>query len=353
MMIDDSTQLHELLERITIPSKGVCAIDTEADSLHRHKESLCLIQLSAAGENVLIDPLAISDLSPLIDYLCSCEVWMHGADYDMTILKREYARMPKAVWDTQIGARLLGVKKFGLADLIEHWFGVSLCKSSQKADWGKRPLTTKMQEYAVNDVAYLDSLAECIVEELQLKGRYDWFVQSCHAARQKVLDRDESRDEQWRINGSGKLSSRALAYLRELWQWRDVEAEEWDKPCFMVLNNKELIVWAETLANDEEVDLPKHHQRSNRLKRYYEAVARARALSDEECPEKTKIKRRRKDTAFEKIVDNFMDRRNKAAALLDIDPSLIISRSVAELIASNEVTVDESLLPWQKEQLGL
>ncbi|MBC8125847.1 MAG: ribonuclease D, partial [Gloeobacteraceae cyanobacterium ES-bin-144] len=65
----------------------LCAIDTEADSLHRYRESLCLIQFAVRGDSVLIDPLAIEDLSPLGNFLLGATVWMHGADYDMTMFK--------------------------------------------------------------------------------------------------------------------------------------------------------------------------------------------------------------------------------------------------------------------------
>ena len=114
----------------------ICAIDTEADSLHRYRESLCLIQFAAGEDCLLIDPLAIDDLSSLGDFLGRAVVWMHGADYDMTMLKRQFGALPTTVYDTQIGARLLGGRRFGLADLVLHYFGVELSKTSQKADWG-------------------------------------------------------------------------------------------------------------------------------------------------------------------------------------------------------------------------
>jgi ribonuclease D len=352
IIVSDSTSLNELLERIS-PIAPVCAIDTEADSLHRYKESLCLIQLSAGGENVLIDPLAISDIAPFGKYLNRSEVWMHGADYDMTMIKREFGTLPPKVWDTQIGARLLGLRKFGLSDLVEHWFGVVLLKTSQKADWGRRPMTDKMTEYAINDVVYLLPMAECIVEELLDKGRYDWFVQSCEAARKKVLERDDNKDDLWRINGSGRLPSRALAYLKSLWEWRDAEAASWDKPSFMVVNNKEMLVWAETLGSGETLDLPRHLQRPDRLRRFEKYIAEAKALSDEECPHKIKVPRRKKDAAFEKEVDKIIQKRDQASSALDIDPSLVIARSVAESIAAGEVSPSDVLLPWQREQLQI
>lgn len=349
-LIHTQQRLATLVSELAGEEK-ICAIDTEADSLHRHKESLCLIQLSAAGQNVLIDPLALNDLNEFGEYLNSCEVWMHGADYDMTMLKRQYGTLPQVVWDTQIGARLLGLRKFGLSDLVEHWFGVVLIKTSQKADWGRRPMTDKMLEYAINDVVYLLPMAECIVEELQEKGRYDWFVQSCEAARKKVLERDENREEFWRINGSGRLSPRGLAFLKALWHWRDAEAASWDKPSFMVVNNKEMLCWAEALANDEAVTLPRHLQRTERLRRYEQAVSSALALDEAEWPHKIKVLRRKKDAAFERAVDEIIKKRDAAAAELNIDPSLIIARSVAESLAADEVQPQDCLLPWQIEQL--
>lgn len=352
ILIQDSTSLNDLVARISSIAP-ICAIDTEADSLHRYKESLCLIQLSAGGENVLIDPLAIDDMQPFADYLCNCEVWMHGADYDMTMIRREYGKLPPVVWDTQIGARLLGLRKFGLSDLVEHWFGVSLIKTSQKADWGKRPMTPIMLDYAINDVVYLLPMGECIVEELIDKGRYDWFVQSCEAARKKVLERDENREELWRINGCARLSPRGLAYLRALWQWRDAEAASWDKPSFMVVNNKQMIIWAEMLADQQAIDLPRHLQRPERLRRYQKAINAASALADDELPEKIRHPRRKKDAAFDRAVDAIIQKRDVAATDLGIDPSLLIARSVAESIAAGEVTPEECLLTWQREQLQL
>lgn len=351
--IDTVTGLSDLLQRLRQAPDRVCAIDTEADSLHRYKESLCLIQLSAAGENVLIDPLVLRDLTSFDTYLHECDVWMHGADYDMTMLRREFGRIPPRVWDTQIGARLLGLRRFGLSDLVEHWFGVVLQKTSQKADWGQRPLTPKMLDYAINDVVYLLPLAECIVEELQDVGRYDWFVQSCDAARKKVLERSENRDDAWRISGCGRLTPRGLAFLRAVWRWRDTEAAEWDRPTFMIAGNKDLLAWAEALAAGEQVILARHHRRGQRLQRFEEAIAEVQAIVDEDLPQKVKVLRRRKDADFDRALDVLLKKREALAATLNIESSLIIARSTAESIVAGEVAIEESLMPWQRQLLEL
>lgn len=350
-MIESTDSLQHWLEQHALPAE-VVALDTEADSLHRYRESLCLIQFAASGECVLIDPLAIEDLSPLGALLAQRIVWMHGADYDMTMLKRQFGGLPPVVFDTQIGARLLGARKFGLADLVLSYFGVELSKSSQKADWGKRPLSEKMMEYALNDVHYLLPMAEKITTALRKKDRYEWFVQSCEAARVKVLEREESREDAWRIQGSGRLEPLGLAYLKALWHWRDAEAEQWDRPSFMVGANKVLLEWAVTLAEGGKVALPNHY-RVDRVKRFREMVDGVKALDASLWPDKLRAQRRRRDSSFEKKVDALIAARDKAAARHDIDGSLIAARAVLESIAGGDGSVEELLLPWQRECLGL
>lgn len=330
----------------------MCAIDTEADSLHRYRESLCLIQFATDAECVLMDPLAIEDLTPLGDYLAKSIVWMHGADYDMTMLKRQFGSLPAKVYDTQIGARLMGARRFGLGDLVSHYFGVELSKSSQKADWGKRPLSPKMVEYALNDVHYLLDMGRKIVAELTAKGRLEWFEESCEAAREKVLERDETKEDVWRVQGSGKLEPVGLAYLRALWEWRDEEAKAWDRPSFMVAPNRQLLEWSIELAGKRPVHLPPHF-RSERIKRYKEAIAAAAALPESEWPERPQGKRRKRDRDFDRKVEQLLKLRESVAAKLDIEGSLIAPRAILEGLAANEMNAEEVLLKWQRECLGM
>lgn len=350
-MISSTSQLRQFLESChLIDGRKICAIDTEADSLHRYRESLCLIQFTAGAECVLIDPLAIDDLTPLDEYLRDAAVWMHGADYDMTMLKREFGNLPEKVFDTQIGARLLGVEKFGLGNLVEHYFDIVLSKSSQKADWGKRPLSEKMIDYALNDVRYLLEMGDIIVTQLKEKGRYEWFTESCEAAQTKVADRDDSKEDQWRINGSGKLDPYGLACLRGLWNWRDKEAESWDKPSFMVAPNRVLIEWALLLADGKKINPPNHY-RADRLKRFRDMLSEVRDLPESEWPARPVTKRRKRDRDFDDKVDSMIAKRNSIAKGLGIDGSLIASRAVIESIAANESAPADLLMSWQHKLL--
>ena len=352
-MIDTKKALDFFLSECAgSSSPSVCAVDTEADSLHRYSESLCLIQFSDGQRHVLIDPLAVEDLSPLREYLQGATCWMHGADYDMHMLKTNLGVIPPTVFDTQIGARLLGVRKFGYADLVAHYMEVKLEKTSQKADWAKRPLTPVMEKYALNDVIYLLPMAELITSRLKEKGRYDWFTESCEAARTKAMEKKQEREDRWRIKGSGKLSPEGLNYLRALWLWRDSEAAEWDRPPFMVTGNKQLLDWVAELIAGKKPVLPRHY-RSSRVKNFKEAVARAKTVAEADMPQRIRGKRRRKDPEFDSRLDAFIAQRDKVANELDIDSSLIAPRAILEALAGKHEGAEESLLSWQRNLLGI
>jgi len=166
------------------------------------------------------------------------------------------------------------------------------------------------------------------------------------------MERDDSRTESWRIKGSGKLDPRCLAWLRALWQWRDKEAESWDRPSFMVVPNREMLEWAITLAAGGKVPLPRHY-RPDRLKRFSKMIEEVRGMPESEWPQRPLKIRRKRDNSFEKKVNAFLKTRDAKSAELDIDPSLIASRSVLEAIAWEESTPEEALLGWQRECLGI
>ena len=85
-MIASTPQLAELLPQIE--SVDRVAIDTEADSLHCYREKLCLLQISVPEGDYVVDPLADFDLAPLCGALERKEVVLHGADFDLRLLRR-------------------------------------------------------------------------------------------------------------------------------------------------------------------------------------------------------------------------------------------------------------------------
>ena len=347
-MITNDEQLAAMLPQL----EGVdrIAVDTEADSLHCYFEKLCLIQMSFDGRDYLVDPLAGFDLSPLAAALSDKEIVLQGADFDLRLLKRAMDFTASRVFDTVIAARLLGIREFSLAALVERYFGVTLKKGSQKANWAQRPLPREMAQYAVNDTHYLLPLANQLEEELQAKGRYEWFQQSCERARvQSAVQRVRDEDEAWRISGAGTLPPRAGAVLRALWQWRDREAQAADRPAFHILQNHLLLQAAQDFDAGRTPDFK--HLTPRRRRGFLDAAEGALNLPESEWPKRLRRVGVRPTQDAERAAEDLRRRRDVAAEELGLDPSFIAPKATMESIAADESRSSTLLVPWQRDLL--
>ena len=153
-------------------------------------------------------------LDPLLEALSGHELIMHGADYDLRLLRKHHEFVPRAIFDTMLAARLLGVRQFGLGHLVEQYLGVKLEKGPQKANWALRPLTERMECYARNDTRYLKPLADRLQRELQASGRLPWQQESCaRLIRDSTTHRPPDLDAIWRIRGSHLLKRAGPGHL--------------------------------------------------------------------------------------------------------------------------------------------
>ncbi len=350
-MITDFSSLAEWKKRATAQPQGRTVLDLEADSLHRHQEKLCLIQYGDASGVEIIDPLAIEDMRLFVLWMQQEDIWMHGADYDMSLLLHAYGELPRMILDTQIAARLLGHRKFGLAALVEHFYGVKLSKKNQKANWGLRPIPPEMQEYAQGDVKYMLDMADKLVAQLHDTGRYAWFIESCAENMRRGRERFAAGiQDPWRIKGSGKLTRRGLAALRTLWLWRDREAAQQDRPSFMVCSNDDLLRWSFSLQEFRPVN-PAAHFYAHRAARFRKAVETFQLMDEDDYPELPKHERHMSDPHFETRLEYWQAKRNAIAEQLNIENMLIASRSELESIANNEERGLARLMDWQQSLL--
>ena len=349
-MISSAPQLSDLIAVITLHRR--VAIDTEADSLHCYREKLCLLQISVRGHDAIVDPLAKADLTPLRDVLADKEIVLHGADYDLRLLRRNMNFVPTRVFDTVIAARMIGIREFSLAALVKRYFDIELAKGSQKANWAQRPLSKKMAEYAINDTRYLLPLAEKLEKELESLGRMDWFRQSCQRALDfAAADRERDVDEAWRISGAGALRGLASAVLRELWSWRECEAEAVDRPPFHILQNRELIFSAERFAAGEAPDYK--HFSDRRRRAFREAAERALKLPEKDWPIRLRRSGTRPTAEVIKRIEKLRQTRDHAAKELQIEASFIAPRATLEAIGADQSRADALLVSWQRELLSV
>ncbi|MGI8955511.1 MAG: ribonuclease D [Chthoniobacterales bacterium] len=349
-MIASDSQLTEILPSLRRFER--VAVDTEADSLHCYFEKLCLIQLTFDGQDILVDPLAQLDLQPLCTALAEREIILQGMDFDLRLLRRTFKFPVNQVFDTVIAARMLGLKEFSLAALVQQYFDVTLAKGSQKANWARRPLPQAMAEYAKNDTHFLIPLAAKMEEQMTTLGRMDWFRQSCQRAlEQTLVSRERDPDEAWRITGSGTLPPQTGAVLRAIWQWRDREARHADRPSFHILQNSAMIEAAKEFVAGETPDF--RHLSERRRQGFLEAAREALALPESAWPQRLPRMSRTRTPGFDKKVEELRRRRDHRAKELALDPAFIAPRSALEGIAADPTRSQALLVQWQRDLLGL
>ena len=350
-VIDTDEQLEVLLARIG--RAGWVALDTEADSLHAYPEKLCLLQISLPGTDELVDPLAAMKIGPLIEVLRNRELIMHGADYDLRLLRRAYEFVPESVVDTMLAARLLGFTEFGLTSLVEKLLGVRLEKGSQTADWAKRPLTERMINYARNDTRHLKPLWDWLRSRLDDNGRLHWHKESCaRLVKECAAVRPADPDQIWRVKGADRLDRRSLAVLRELWYWRDGEAVAANRPPFFILRHDTLVTLAEAAALGKNVAaLLPARLAQRRREGVLVAVRRGLGLSASQWPQLNRYSTPRSNAGEKRRYEELRQRRDRRAAELAIDPTLIASRATLSALARDWDAGRSALMAWQRELL--
>jgi ribonuclease D len=349
-VIDTDEKLAAFLPRLAAATW--IALDTEADSLHAYPEKLCLIQVSIEGTDQLLDPLSGIQLAPVFETFSQHELILHGADYDLRLLRRDCAFVPTTIFDTMLASRLLGCRQFGLVNLVSHYLGVTLEKGPQKANWARRPLTERMETYARNDTRYLKPLADILSAELKAKGRLGWHQQSCAQliADCAVLSSPDP-DTVWRVKGSHHLPPLAMAVLREIWRWREAEAVASNKPPFFILPPEVMVNLASGAAAGRDLEgLFPRYLTPRRRKGIAKAAAAGLAVRHPPAP--LRRKGRRLNEAEKRRLIDLERRRNKRAEELGLDPTLIASRATLVGLAASWKEHEGELLPWQRELLG-
>jgi ribonuclease D len=345
-VIDTDDKLAEFLPQLSVA--GWIALDTEADSLHAYPEKLCLMQISLDGGDWLLDPLSRMNLTPVFGLLGQHEMILHGADYDLRLLRKYCGFVPSAIFDTMIASRLLGCREFGLGNLVQKYLGVTLEKGPQKANWARRPLTPRMEAYARHDTHYLKPLADILAAGLKATGRTDWHRQSCAAL---IADCAEVRlpdpDTVWRLKGSSHLNPTGLAVLRELWRWREEEAVASGRPPFFILPHETLVFLAgAAAAGDDYMELLPRFLTARRREGVRRAVVLGLAVKN--LPQPLRTKGHRMTEPEKRRLNDLERRRNRHAGELGIDPTLIASRAALVALARHWENHQADLLPWQR-----
>ena len=291
-MITTTREFNILIERAC--ATDCVGLDTEFIWERTYYPKLGLIQLALSDEECfLIDPLAISDLTPLGRLLNNSAVVkiLHDAPQDLMILHRVTGVVPQNVFDTRVAAGFSGLSStISLADLISILLEIDLPKTETRTNWLKRPLNSSQIEYALDDVRYLRALrvlllARIIIPEIREWLRQELELLSLHEAYDLPAD-----DQRYlKIKGSGSLDRRSLAILRNLAGWREQEARNRNRPRGHIVNDKTLMAIAREKTDSLEPLAASNLLSEKKLQRYGDLIVKAArdglALSDRDLPD--------------------------------------------------------------------
>ncbi len=364
-LIENAEALGQILPKLQ--ASLWAAVDTEADSLHHYIEKLCLLQVSIPGEDYVVDPLKGFDLGPLVRALEPKSILLHGADFDIRILKRFFNFSPKDVFDTMIAAQLLGYEKQGFADLADKHCGVKLSKKAQRADWSERPLSGELLTYAANDTHYLKFIADKMREELVESGRLEWHRQFCGRVVQSAVAEKEAKTApglEWQVKGSRELKPPALTVLRELWNWREEEGRRRDRPTFKIIHSETLVQIARWSSEQQSADVAAMTNAPRNVKKEYRdalnrVIQRAKALSPTAYTvKKPKKSSQRWTSKAEAFLKSLKEERERLGKELKLQPSLLATNAVLEEFSAKppadaaQMIAFDLLMPWQAEVVG-
>lgn len=348
-LITDPEVLTGLVRELA--PEAVLALDTEASSFHRYKESVCLVQLSTRDRTYLVDPLSLRDLAPLGGLLAqpAMEVVIHDADYDLRILARDHAIRVENVFDTLIAAELVNEPEIGLAALLRKYQGLEIDKKFQKADWSKRPLPKPMLDYAAGDTSHLIAVRDILETRLRELGRWEWAEEEFALLTDAPFNLPANEEPAFiRMKGAKTLKPHQLAILREVHRWRDGVAEKMDRAPFMVVGNDVIL----SLSTDPPKDMGELGKRKGMNERVIErfgkdimdAVRRGLSVPKEEWPRIPKGKRWQRDDDYEDRFKRLKQMRDKLTAEHDLRPGIV---------AANQLLMDMARTrPGDLEALG-
>lgn len=244
-LVETPAHLAEMVAELR--QAPLVAVDTESNAFHAYRPRVCLIQVADRTREWAIDAKTLEDLTPLAELLNDPHQVkvLHAAEGDILALRRDFGWGITPVFDTMVAARLLGIRRYGLADLLAERFNVRLEKRFQRHDWGERPIPPAALRYAGADVRYLLPLHDILREQLEAEGRLEEAAEEFERVSRAVPE-ERGFDEQgfWRIKGARDLPPRGRAVLRELYLFRDERARAQDRPPFKLLSDDTLLAIA-------------------------------------------------------------------------------------------------------------
>ena len=354
LYIDNDEKLQELCK--SIKDAPLLILDTEFIREKTYRAKLCLIQIATDDIVACIDPIALNDITPLMDIINDKNKLkiLHAARQDYEIFYDLNKQLPQPLFDSQLAASLLGYgEQIGYASLVNKILGVQLDKAHTRTDWSKRPLSEAQIRYASDDVFYLRQLYPVLKNQLAEQGREDWLDEEFDALCQPGLFITHPEDAWNKVKGINRLRPRQFAAAKNIAEWREKMAIKKDLPRRWILADDILIAAAQllpknisqlsTIANIKTATIEKTGEI------ILNCVKDALALNETDLPSTTKPKRLTADQEI--IADLLMTQLRLIASEQNISPANIANRKMIEKIIYGETDIP-LLKGWRYQLAG-
>lgn len=361
-LITDDRSLAELVERSA--QAQVAAVDTESNSLYAYFHRICLIQVSLPDGDYIVDPLAV-DVTPLGALFANprCQKIFHAAENDILGLQRDYGFAFANLFDTMLAARILGWPQVGLAAILTERFGVQVDKRMQRTNWGQRPLHDVQLTYAQLDTHYLLPLQALQVAELRRCGRWAEAQEGFQRLTTlRSVEKTFDPEGFWRLAGARSLAPTEQAVLRELYIFREQQAQRIDRPPFKLFSEQVLVALAarqpDSLAALRQVRGMTAHQVRQWGEGLLKAIARGQAAPPPAFPRRPVNGNGRPDAATLARYEALRRWRAASAAARGVDPDIVLTNQALMALArlapdSREALAASNLLgPAKLQEYG-
>jgi len=252
VLVADEAGLARAAEAVAAEPR--IALDTESNGFHAYNEQVCLIQIATPQVDYAVDVLAVG-LGPLAPLLSdpARELVLHAAEYDVLCLKREWGITLGRIFDTHAAAKVLGVERVGLGNLLHDELGVLLTEDEQRSDWGRRPLSPEQLLYAFADVQHLLPLRDRLMARLEQRALLsEAEAEFARLTAKEPRAREFDPDGWQKMKVARTLDARGRGVLREMYLLRDRRAREINRPPFKVLSDLLLAEVARRQPRTEE-----------------------------------------------------------------------------------------------------
>jgi ribonuclease D len=240
LTVDDSMLLP-------VADEARIGVDTEFMRERTYFAELSLLQIATVSQIFCADPLGRQGNGPapsdaFWETIMRPEWVIHSGRQDIEVVFQASGRMPRAVFDTQIAAALLGYQpQIGYAGLVSELFGAALDKSHTRANWSKRPLADELLRYAAEDVQFLLPARDALTDRLEQKGRMEWAVEDSRDLLDTSLYETDPAAAVERLKSARNLRGRARAAATALAEWRETEALRRNLPRQWIMRDSTLI----------------------------------------------------------------------------------------------------------------